>query len=79
MCGIAGIVAFSEKSVSSLGKIEDAVGCLHRRGPDAKGIFKHNRVALGQTRLAIIDTSEAGLQPMHDASGRYTIIFNGEF
>jgi len=79
MCGIAGIVSFSEKSVSSLDKIEEAVRCLNKRGPDAKGIYKHNRVAFGQTRLAIIDTSEGGLQPMHDATGRYTIIFNGEF
>ncbi len=79
MCGIAGIVSFSEKSISSLDKIEDAVQCLDKRGPDANGVYRHNRVALGQTRLAIIDTSDAGLQPMHDATGRYTIIFNGEF
>ncbi len=79
MCGIAGIVALSEKGKSSLDKIEAAVQCLNKRGPDAKGIFKHNSVAFGQTRLAIIDTSDAGLQPMQDATERYTIIFNGEF
>ncbi|MCX6273683.1 MAG: asparagine synthase (glutamine-hydrolyzing) [Bacteroidetes bacterium] len=79
MCGIAGIIAFSQKSNSSLDKIEDAVRTLNKRGPDAKGIYKHNSIAFCQTRLAIIDTSDAGLQPMHDESGRYTIIFNGEF
>jgi asparagine synthase (glutamine-hydrolysing) len=79
MCGIAGIIALTEKGIPSLDKIGDALTCLNLRGPDARGIFKHNRVALGQTRLAIIDTSEGGLQPMHDSSGRYTIIFNGEF
>ena len=79
MCGIAGILALSEKGISSLDKIESATKCLSSRGPDAEGFYKHERIALGQTRLAIIDTSEGGLQPMHDATGRYTIIFNGEF
>jgi asparagine synthase (glutamine-hydrolysing) len=79
MCGIAGIIALSENGVSSLDKIDSATKCLSLRGPDADGVYKHERVALGQTRLAIIDTSDGGLQPMHDASGRYTIIFNGEF
>jgi asparagine synthase (glutamine-hydrolysing) len=79
MCGIAGIIAFTGKGKSSLDKIEDAVRCLNLRGPDAKGVYRHGQVAIGQTRLAIIDTSDGGLQPMHDASGRYTIIFNGEF
>jgi len=79
MCGIAGIIALSEKGISSLDKIESATKCLSLRGPDAEGFYKHERIALGQTRLAIIDTSEGGLQPMHDATERYTIIFNGEF
>jgi len=79
MCGIAGIIALSEKGISSLDKIDSATKCLSLRGPDAHGVYRHERVALGQTRLAIIDTSETGLQPMHDGSGRYTIIFNGEF
>ena len=79
MCGIAGIIALSEKGIASLDKIEDATRCLNKRGPDADGIYRHGRIAFGQTRLAIIDTSDGGLQPMHDASGRYTIIFNGEF
>jgi asparagine synthase (glutamine-hydrolysing) len=79
MCGIAGIIALSEKGLSSLDKIESATKCLSLRGPDAEGFYKHERVAFGQTRLAIIDTSDGGLQPMHDVSGRYTIIFNGEF
>ncbi|MBK5284428.1 MAG: asparagine synthase (glutamine-hydrolyzing), partial [Bacteroidia bacterium] len=42
-------------------------------------IFRNSNVALGHRRLAIIDTSDAASQPMTDASGRYTIIFNGEF
>ncbi len=79
MCGITGIVAKSEAGMRLLPLIEYANDCLATRGPDAKGVYKHNRVALGHRRLAIIDVSEAGAQPMTDDSGRYTIIFNGEF
>lgn len=53
---------------------------LARRGPDASGVW-HSRdghVGLAHTRLAIIDLSKAGAQPMTDASGHYVITFNGE-
>jgi asparagine synthase (glutamine-hydrolysing) len=79
MCGIAGIVAFSEKGKSFLNRIEDATACLASRGPDGSGIFRHNDIALGHRRLAIIDTSDSASQPMTDESGRFTLIFNGEF
>src|SRR5690242_14196964 len=79
MCGITGILAFSEKGKESLSHIDAAVSCLNKRGPDSRGIFRDGNVALGHTRLSIIDTSPSGNQPMTDASGRYTIIFNGEF
>ena len=79
MCGIAGIVSFSEAGKGVLERIEEATRCVSLRGPDAQGIFRHGNVALGHRRLAVIDTSTAAGQPMHDASGRYTIIFNGEF
>ncbi len=79
MCGIAGIAAFSEKGNSFLNKIESATRCLQLRGPDDGGIYIHQQVALGHRRLSVIDTSKGASQPMHDASGRYTIIFNGEF
>src|SRR6185295_11908659 len=79
MCGIAGVVAFSEKGKEFLNKIDEAVSCLNKRGPDSKGIYRDGNVALGHARLSIIDTSPSGSQPMTDASGRYTIIFNGEF
>ena len=79
MCGITGVVAYTDQGTSALGKIQDAVSCLNKRGPDSHGVFTKDKVALGQTRLSIIDTSDAAIQPMTDASGRYTIIFNGEF
>lgn len=78
MCGIAGVVSFSEKGKSLLAKINDSVITLSQRGPDANGIFFHNKIALGHTRLKIIDTSENANQPMTDSSGRFTLVFNGE-
>ncbi|MFN8145019.1 MAG: asparagine synthase (glutamine-hydrolyzing) [Bacteroidia bacterium] len=79
MCGITGVLAFTEPGKSSLKKIDDALNCLEKRGPDARGIYTDQHVAFGHARLSIIDTSPAGFQPMTDASGRYTLIFNGEF
>src|SRR5262245_21460904 len=79
MCGIAGIVSFSEAGNVTLDRIEEAIKCLALRGPDGQGIFRDRNVALGHRRLAVIDTSTAANQPMYDASGCYAIIFNGEF
>jgi asparagine synthase (glutamine-hydrolysing) len=51
---------------------------LVRRGPDDSGVSAHGDVTLGNRRLAIIDLSLAGHQPMASASGRHAITFNGE-
>jgi asparagine synthase (glutamine-hydrolysing) len=79
MCGISGVIAFTDKGLSSLDRIEAATACLQNRGPDKQGIFRDPQIALGHTRLSIIDTSDAASQPMQDPSGRFTIVFNGEF
>lgn len=78
MCGITGILAFTEEGRKYLDKIDDAVKSLHHRGPDGSGVFRHGNIALGHTRLAIIDTSDAAAQPFTSSDGRYTIVFNGE-
>ena len=78
MCGIAGVIAFNEKGKQYLSKIGVATASLNKRGPDGEGFYKHDKVALGHRRLSIIDTSSAASQPFTDASGRYTIVFNGE-
>lgn len=51
---------------------------LAHRGPDAEGVWTEGPVALGHRRLAIIDLSDAGRQPMASADGRYQMVFNGE-
>ncbi|MFI5205265.1 MAG: asparagine synthetase B family protein, partial [Flavobacteriales bacterium] len=51
---------------------------LKHRGPDALNEMVDETVALGHARLSIIDLSASANQPMVDASGRYTIVFNGE-
>ncbi|MEO8150716.1 MAG: asparagine synthase (glutamine-hydrolyzing) [Bacteroidia bacterium] len=79
MCGIAGIVSFNGVAVepARLKKMTDAIA---HRGPDGEGfwISEKGNVGLAHRRLAIIDLSDAGKQPMHYAHNRYVLIFNGE-
>jgi len=74
MCGLFASVAFEPDRARS-----DLVA---HRGPDGSGwkIFSSpaGPVALGHRRLAIIDVSDAGLQPMADTSGRFQMVFGGE-
>lgn len=53
---------------------------LNHRGPDSRGVWTSSdgSLALGHARLAIVDLSEQGRQPMASRSGRYTVVFNGE-
>ncbi len=78
MCGITGIISFTEQGVNQISKVKDASDKISLRGPDGGRCFINNSLGFGHRRLSIIDTSENGSQPMIDPSGRYTIIFNGE-
>lgn len=51
---------------------------IRHRGPDDTGVYRDKDISLGNTRLAIIDLSKRGHQPMEDRSGRFVITFNGE-
>src|SRR5207237_141601 len=73
MCGIVGYGGF-EKKVS----LEKAIAAIKHRGPDAHGAEYFGSVALGNTRLAIIDLSPKGNQPMFTEDKSLCIVFNGE-
>jgi asparagine synthase (glutamine-hydrolysing) len=77
MCGILGLATKRMPDQSILIAMRDA---MSHRGPDDAGLWisSDNRVCLSQRRLAIIDLSSDGHQPMADSSGRVHITFNGE-
>lgn len=77
MCGIAGLVNLNGNPAESvlLRKMTDAIA---HRGPDGEGIFTDRSLGLGHRRLAIIDLSPAGRQPMQTADGRFVLTYNGE-
>ena len=82
MCGIAGFI----RTRNSWGECEmeqhirRMTATLSHRGPDSSGVWidRDAGVALGHARLAILDLSSAGHQPMHAQNGRYAITYNGE-
>jgi asparagine synthase (glutamine-hydrolysing) len=81
MCGIAGIFCGNGFSGDRLAELGVAMGRqLHHRGPDDAGVWcdSANGIVLAHRRLSIVDLSPAGHQPMHSASERYVIAFNGE-
>jgi asparagine synthase (glutamine-hydrolysing) len=78
MCGIAGL--WMPDLPDAGAQVAGMIRRLHHRGPDDDGLWSApaGGACLGQARLAIVDLSQEGHQPMHSASGRYTITFNGE-
>ena len=78
MCGIAGIIAINSQQVT-VHRLQQMTDALAHRGPDGEDqwVNKTAVAGLGHRRLAIIDLSPAGAQPMHYL-GRYTIVHNGE-
>ncbi|MBO4903646.1 MAG: asparagine synthase (glutamine-hydrolyzing) [Lachnospiraceae bacterium] len=74
MCGIFGVV--NKRIDESLART--CTDRLYHRGPDAGKIWQKGDVTLGHRRLAILDLSENGIQPMEYADGRYVMVFNGE-
>jgi asparagine synthase (glutamine-hydrolysing) len=77
MCGITGLIHLDGAPVSPvvLQKMTDAIA---HRGPDGEGHWIEGNVGLGHRRLAIIDLSPAGHQPMISSDHRYVLTYNGE-
>jgi asparagine synthase (glutamine-hydrolysing) len=81
MCGIAAIHAYRDGArPADLDELRAMNIRMAPRGPDGHAVWRDEAgvAGLGHRRLAIIDPSPAGAQPMADASGRYVISFNGE-
>jgi asparagine synthase (glutamine-hydrolysing) len=80
MCGIAGLVCLTAISDPALGEaiVQSMCDRIAHRGPDDHGLETRGAVCLGARRLSIIDLSSAGHMPMHDDSGRWAIVYNGE-
>jgi asparagine synthase (glutamine-hydrolysing) len=82
VCGIAGVFGPREGAREQLLRetVEGMTATIRHRGPDDNGIWVDPTagVGLGSRRLAVIDLSREGHQPMTSASGRYVIAFNGE-
>jgi len=77
MCGITGVLASRTPALADVRKMTDAV---QHRGPDDDDVWQDPDagVALGHRRLAILDLTAAGHQPMQSHSGRFVIVLNGE-
>jgi asparagine synthase (glutamine-hydrolysing) len=77
MCGIAGFFNRNGEPASSviLRRMTDAIA---HRGPDGEGFYTDSFIGIGHRRLAIIDLSPAGHQPMMTPDGRFVISYNGE-
>ncbi|OGH18891.1 MAG: asparagine synthase (glutamine-hydrolyzing) [Candidatus Levybacteria bacterium RIFCSPHIGHO2_12_FULL_38_12] len=73
MCGIVGYAGFKKKI-----PLDIAIEKIHHRGPDDNGVAYFDGIALGSTRLAIIDLSPKGHQPMFTNDKSLCIVFNGE-
>ena len=82
MCGIDGFLDLqqSPRSEDLTDIVDRMTTTLMHRGPDASGswVDPEAGIALGHRRLSIVDLTDAGAQPMHSASGRYVISYNGE-
>ena len=77
MCGIAGIISFTQPTVKEE-RLATMLQLMKHRGPNDEGIAVDGNIGLGHVRLSIIDLSPLGHQPMRDETGRYTIVLNGE-
>ncbi len=77
MCGIAGFINTNTDAPAAIRNMTDAMA---HRGPDGAGFWTEegSGVTLGHRRLAVVDLTENGAQPMHSADERYVLVYNGE-
>jgi len=78
MSGIAGCLALAEGTRPDADWAVRAARRIAYRGPDDEGVFAEGSIALAARRLAVIDVSPGGHQPMRSADGRFWMVYNGE-
>src|SRR5579859_648682 len=77
MCGIVGVCNLRGEPVTT-GLVDSLASLIAHRGPDGDGVYTDGAVGLGHRRLAIIDLSTAGNQPMANEDGQVVLDYNGE-
>jgi asparagine synthase (glutamine-hydrolysing) len=78
MYGICGVYRFGGPEPDDKAVVSRMCARLRNRGPDDQGVASTGSVTLGNRRLAILDLTSAGHQPMTTRDGRFTVTFNGE-
>ena len=78
MCGIAGIFNYRDREPVNRALLDEMTDLIAHRGPDGRDVYVDGPLGLGHRRLAIVDLSDAGKQPMATADGRVVITYNGE-
>ena len=76
MCGILGVIGQVDDLSAQV--VKRALNVIAHRGPDGEGILRSPQAILGHRRLAIIDLTSGGSQPMTDPESSLSIVFNGE-
>src|SRR5688572_303399 len=77
MCGIAGIVALDPRWQVDAAPLQGMLSCIRHRGPDDEGVHTAPGIALGHTRLSIIDV-QGGHQPLYGQRDTTVVVVNGE-
>lgn len=76
MCGIAGI--WNSRIAQPLDRVQAMLDAMQHRGPDGRGVLEYAGGAAGMVRLALVDLSDRGQQPLWSLDGKVAILFNGE-
>ena len=79
MCGIAGVLDYQQRGLTiNPAHVDRMVDSLSHRGPNGRGVWRADGIALGHRRLSVLDPTAAGAQPMHYAARQLVVTYNGE-
>ena len=76
MCGIVGVFNLNNQTVNR-NVLKSMSNKIAHRGPDGQGYYLKDNIGLAHNRLAILDISKKGAQPMSSKNNKWTIVFNG--